>query len=112
MTDVTGYAESSITWLMVLFGVGMAVGNLTGGKFADRALMPMLCTSLTLLAVVLPLFTVTAHNKAAAAVTIFLIGALGFATVPPLRKRVFDLSADTPTLASAVNVGAFNLATP
>ncbi|MGW6099450.1 MFS transporter [Streptomyces sp. NPDC055157] len=109
MTEVTGYAESSMIWLMVLFGLGMVVGNLAGGKLADRALMPMLYTSLSALAVVLALFTVTAHNKAAAAATIFLIGALGFATVPPLQKRVLDLSAGAPTLASAVNVGAFNL---
>ncbi|MFF4229686.1 MFS transporter [Streptomyces sp. NPDC001820] len=109
MTEVTGYAESSMIWLMALFGVGMVVGNLAGGKLADRALMPMLYTSLSALAVVLALFTVTAHNKPAAAATIFLIGALGFATVPPLQKRVLDLSAGAPTLASAVNVGAFNL---
>ena len=99
----------SITWLLVLFGLGMVVGNLIGGKFADRALMPMLYISLGALAVVLALFTVTAHNKAAAAVTIVLIGALGFATVPPLQKRVLDQAAGAPTLASAVNIGAFNL---
>ncbi|MDX3853215.1 MFS transporter [Streptomyces sp. AK02-01A] len=109
MTDVTGFADSSVTWLLVLFGLGMVVGNLTGGKFADRALMPMLYTALGSLAVVLALFTLTAHNKALAAVTIFLIGALGFATVPPLQKRVLDQAAGAPTLASAVNIGAFNL---
>ncbi|MGI3228612.1 MFS transporter, partial [Streptomyces sp. GTA36] len=78
-------------------------------KFADRALMPMLYVSLGALAVVLALFTLTAHNKIAAAVTIALIGALGFATVPPLQKRVLDQAHGAPTLASAVNIGAFNL---
>ncbi|SDK81340.1 MFS transporter [Streptomyces indicus] len=109
MTDVAGYADSSVTWLLVLFGLGMVGGNLVGGKFADRALMPMLYVSLGALAVVLGLFTVTAHNKIAAAVTIALVGALGFATVPPLQKRVLDQAAGAPTLASAVNIGAFNL---
>ena len=41
--------------------------------------------------------------------TIVLIGALGFATVPPLQKRVLDHASGAPTLASAVNIGAFNL---
>ncbi len=41
--------------------------------------------------------------------TVFLIGALGFATVPPLQKRVLDHAHGAPTLASAVNIGAFNL---
>ncbi|MDG4857213.1 MFS transporter [Streptomyces sp. T-3] len=109
MTDVAGFADSSVTWLLVLFGLGMVGGNLVGGKFADRALMPMLYVSLGALALVLGLFTLTAHNKIAAAVTITLIGALGFATVPPLQKRVLDQAAGAPTLASAVNIGAFNL---
>lgn len=109
MTDVAGYADSSVTWLLVLFGLGMVGGNLIGGKFADRALMPMLYVSLGALAVVLALFTVTAHNKVAAAVSVALIGALGFATVPPLQKRVLDQAAAAPTLASAANIGAFNL---
>ncbi|MFJ2771570.1 MFS transporter [Streptomyces sp. NPDC087300] len=109
MTDVAGYADSSVTWLLVLFGLGMVAGNLIGGKFADRALMPLLYISLGSLAVVLAFFTLTAHNKIAAAVTITLIGALGFATVPPLQKRVLDQASGAPTLASAVNIGAFNL---
>ncbi|WP_328495227.1 MFS transporter [Streptomyces sp. NBC_00414] len=109
MTNVTGYADGSVTWLLVLFGLGMVGGNLVGGRFADRALMPMLYVSLGALAVVLALFTLTAHNKIAAAVTIALIGALGFATVPPLQKRVLDQAHGAPTLASAVNIGAFNL---
>ncbi|WP_433209266.1 MFS transporter [Nocardia sp. CA-107356] len=109
MTEVTGYAESSVTWLLVLFGIGFFLGNLIGGKFADRHLMPMLYTSLGGLAVVLALFTVTAHNKFAAAITVVLIGALGFATVPPLQKRVLDQAGSAPTLASALNIGAFNL---
>lgn len=109
MTDVAGFHGTSVTWLLVLFGFGMVGGNLVGGRFADRALMPMLYVSLGALALVLALFTVTAHHKAAAAVTIVLIGALGFATVPPLQKRVLDHASGAPTLASAVNIGAFNL---
>ncbi|MHC5904214.1 MFS transporter [Streptomyces sp. S6] len=109
MTHVTGFADGSVTWLLVLFGLGMVAGNLVGGRYADRALMPMLYVSLGALAVVLALFTLTAHHKALAAVTIALIGALGFATVPPLQKRVLDQAHGAPTLASAVNIGAFNL---
>ncbi|MEU9199534.1 MFS transporter [Streptomyces sp. NPDC048332] len=109
MTEIAGYSASSVTWLLVLFGLGMVGGNLLGGRFADRRLMPLLYVSLGGLAIVLSLFTLTAHNKVAAAVTIFLIGGLGFATVPPLQKRVLDQAAGAPTLASAVNIGAFNL---
>ncbi|MCB5183521.1 MFS transporter, partial [Streptomyces antimicrobicus] len=109
MTEAAGFAGSSVTWLLVLLGLGMVAGNLLGGRFADRALMPMLYVSLAALTVVLALFTLTAHHKVAAALTLLLIGALGFATVPPLQKRVLDQASGAPTLASAVNIGAFNL---
>lgn len=109
MTHVTGYADSSVTWLLALFGLGFFAGNLIGGRLADRALMPLLYVSLGGLAVTLALFTLTAHGKVAAAVTIFLVGAFGFASVPPLQKRVLDQAGDAPTLASALNIGAFNL---
>ncbi|MFI8961627.1 MFS transporter [Streptomyces sp. NPDC053493] len=109
MTEVAGFTEGAVTWLLVLFGVGMFLGNLLGGRFADRALMPLLFVSLGALALVLLLFTATAHDKVLAAITLTLIGALGFATVPPLQKRVLDQASAAPTLASAANIGAFNL---
>jgi DHA1 family inner membrane transport protein len=109
MTTVTGFASSSVTWLLVVFGVGLVIGNLLGGRFADRALTRMLLTTLTGLAAVLALFTLTAHNKIAATLTIFVIGVLGFANVPPLQKRILDKASSAPTLASAANIGAFNL---
>ncbi|MFE6664958.1 MFS transporter [Streptomyces sp. NPDC057697] len=109
MTEVAGYTEGAVTWLLVLFGIGMFLGNLLGGKFADRRLMPMLLTTLAALTVALLVFTATAHNKVLAAITLSLIGALGFATVPPLQKWVLDQASTAPTLASAANIGAFNL---
>ncbi|GAA3810361.1 MFS transporter [Streptomyces coacervatus] len=109
MTEVAGYSAGAVTWLLVLFGAGMFLGNLVGGRFADRALMPMLFTALGALSLALLLFTATAHNKVLAALTLTLIGALGFATVPPLQKWVLDQASAAPTLASAANIGAFNL---
>ncbi|MFH8440548.1 MFS transporter [Streptomyces sp. NPDC018026] len=109
MTEVAGYTEGAVTWLLVLFGIGMFLGNLLGGKFADRRLMPMLFTALAGLTAALLLFTATAHNQVLAAITLSLIGALGFATVPPLQKWVLDQASAAPTLASAANIGAFNL---
>ncbi|MBZ4323738.1 MFS transporter [Streptomyces huiliensis] len=109
LTDVAGFAPSSVTWLLVLFGVGMFGGNLIGGRFADRALMPMLLTALGGLTVALALLPLAAENKVATAIALPLIGGFGFATVPPLQKRVLDQAASAPTLASAGNIGAFNL---
>lgn len=109
LTEVGNFAESSVTWLMAVFGMGMVAGNLIGGHFADRKLMPMLYTALAGLALILGLFTFLASDKAMSVAAVFLIGALGFATVPPLQKHVLDHAHGAPTLASAANIGAFNL---
>ncbi|MFD8562187.1 MFS transporter [Streptosporangium canum] len=109
MTEVAGFSEGAVSWLLVLFGVGLVIGNLLGGRLADRALMPSLYALLAGLALVLAVFTFTSRAQIPAAITVFLLGAFGFATVPPLQKRVLDNAAAAPTLASAVNIGAFNL---
>ncbi|MFI6673381.1 MFS transporter [Kribbella sp. NPDC050470] len=109
MTEVAGFSSGAVTWLLVLFGGGLVVGNLLGGKAADRALMPSLYGILALLAAVLVAFVFTAHGHVTSAVTIAVFGAAGFATVAPLQKRVMDKAAGAPALASAANIAAFNL---
>jgi DHA1 family inner membrane transport protein len=109
MTEVAGFSSGAVTWLLVLFGGGLVVGNLLGGKAADRSLMPSLYVILALLAAVLVIFVFTAHAKVPAAITIAIFGAAGFATVAPLQKRVMDKAVGAPALASAANIAAFNL---
>lgn len=95
-TDVTGYSPSAVPWLLVLFGVGLFVGNVLGGRFADRALT-------------LTAFGLVAEHPALAAGALLLMGLFGFATVPGLQMRVPRYASDAPTLASGANIGAFNL---
>jgi DHA1 family inner membrane transport protein len=109
MTGVAGFSSGAVTWLLVLFGVGMLVGNILGGKAADRALLPSLYVTLTGLAAVLLVFTFTAHSQIAAALTILLFGVFGFAPVPALQMRVMQRASNAPALASAANIAAFNL---
>jgi DHA1 family inner membrane transport protein len=109
MTELAGFSEHAVTWLLVLFGLGLVAGNLVGGRLADRALMRSLYGILAALAAVLVLFTVTAHSQLGSIVTIALLGFAGFATVPPLQMRMMEQARGAPTLASAANIGAFNL---
>ncbi|RJL35711.1 MFS transporter [Bailinhaonella thermotolerans] len=110
MTTVAGFSRSSMTLLLVVFGLGMAAGNLVSGRFAGRRLMPSLYVFLAGLTVVLGLFVMTAHSKVLAACTLFLLGLFGFATVPALQMRILDKATGAPTLASALNLSAFNIA--
>ncbi|MEQ9994586.1 MFS transporter [Pectobacterium versatile] len=111
MTEVAHFSEGSITWLLMVFGLGLFVGNWLGGRFADRALMPMLYIMLFGQAAILFIFHLTASSQIASVLCIFLMAAFGFATVSPIQKLVMDKAraAGAPTLASAVNIGLFNL---
>ncbi|WP_306999114.1 MFS transporter [Amycolatopsis thermophila] len=110
MTDVAGYQPSTVTLLLALAGVGMTIGNLLGGRLADKALMPSLYVALLALAAVLGVFTVTAHNKVGAAVTIFLVGIAGFMIGPMMQTRVMLKAGGTPSMVSAAVQSAFNVA--
>jgi DHA1 family inner membrane transport protein len=85
------------------------MGNLIGGWAADRNLMPNLYLILATLAAVLIIFVFAVHQPAPATITILLFGITGFATVPPFQARMMAKAAAAPTLASTVNIAAFNL---
>ncbi|WP_084502606.1 MFS transporter [Microbacterium indicum] len=109
MTEVARFAETAMTPILIVLGLGMFIGNWFGGRMADRALMPTLIGSLAALVVALLAFVFTAHEPVLAVINVFLLGALGMATVPPLQTLVLHRAAAAPTLASAINIGAFNM---
>ncbi|HET6856678.1 MAG TPA: MFS transporter, partial [Streptomyces sp.] len=109
-TEVMGFGESSVTVVLALFGIGMTLGALLAGPLTDRALRPTLYGSLGALAVVLLAFNYTAHVQWAALVTVVVLGAVGFMTTTPLQMLVMNKAKDGPTLASASNHSAFNIA--
>jgi DHA1 family inner membrane transport protein len=110
MTEVTGFADSSVTLLLALFGIGMTLGALVAGPLTDRALRPTLYGSLAALAVVLVAFHYAARSKEAAPFAVVVLGAVGFLTTTPLQMLVMNKARRAPTLASASNHSAFNLA--
>ncbi|NIH85561.1 MFS transporter [Amycolatopsis granulosa] len=110
MTDVAGYQPGSVTLLLALAGVGMTIGNLLGGRLADKALMPSLYVALVSLAAVLAVLTATAHSKVGAAITIFLVGVAGFMIGPMMQTRVMLKAGGTPSMVSAAVQSAFNIA--
>ncbi|MEV8305822.1 MFS transporter [Streptomyces flavidovirens] len=109
-TEVMGFGESSVTLVLALFGIGMTLGALAAGPLTDRALRPTLYGSLAVLAVVLLAFNYTAHVRWAALATVVVLGAVGFMTTTPLQMLVMNKAKEAPTLASASNHSAFNLA--
>ncbi|MFD5846117.1 MFS transporter [Streptomyces chartreusis] len=110
LTDAAGYADSSVTLLLALFGVGATAGNLLGGRLADHAMRRTLFGGLISLAVVLALFPLLMSTAWSAALAVALLGMAAFVTGSPLNLMVMEKAASAPSLASSANQAAFNLA--
>jgi DHA1 family inner membrane transport protein len=110
MTNVTHYADSSITWLLVLFGLGMTVGNLAGARLSDRFPARTLVLSLIAEIVVATAFLALDHNRITAALAIFLFPLTALAGLPTLQGRIITLAGGAPNLAAASIQAAFNVA--
>ncbi|MDV6272203.1 MFS transporter [Rhodococcus erythropolis] len=109
LTEITGFATSSVPWLLILFGSGLFVGNFLGAKAADRSLTKALVWILAILTVVLIVFAATAESKIMTVISLFFMGAFGFATVPGLQMRIMNYASAAPTMASGANIAAFNV---
>ena len=109
LTQVTGFADAAVSPILLVFGVGMIVGNLVGGRFADRRLATALLGTLALLALVMGAMGFALHSRWAMVLFTGLLGAAAFATVSPLQLWVLRKARDAQSLASSLNIGAFNL---
>ncbi|MGJ0390104.1 MFS transporter [Microbacterium sp. CGR1] len=109
LTGVTGFADTTVPWLLVLFGVGLVAGNWIGGRLADRSIDRTLLIFIAALVVVLVLFGFFAWSQPATIGILVLMGAFGFGTVPGLQSRIMHYAGGAPTLASGANIGAFNV---
>jgi DHA1 family inner membrane transport protein len=109
LREATHASLGFVTAMLVTFGVGLTVGNWLGGRFADRSVDRTLIVTLAALSAILVAFALLMTAPVATAILVFLWGVASFALVPPLQVRVMSAAADAPNLASAVNIGAFNL---
>ncbi|MGK9232472.1 MFS transporter [Inquilinus limosus] len=109
LETVSGLTPQGVTTALLLFGVGITVGNLFGGRLADWRLMPAVMMSFTALAVVCAGFGLAAPFMVPAVAAMVLWGVVQFSLGAPLQTRVVDQAHEAPNLASTLNQGAFNL---
>ncbi|WP_030998128.1 MFS transporter [Streptomyces sp. NRRL F-5630] len=110
LTEVTGMAESSTTFVLALYGVGMTLGTLLAGPLTDRAPRPTLYGGLIVLAVTLAAFYFAIHVLATALLCVLLIGVVGALITTPVQMLLMAKAEEAPTMAAASNHSAFNLA--
>lgn len=114
LTDISGFSAGAVGWVMLVYGVSVAVGNLWGGRLADRlGPIPALRIIFALLAAVLLLLQFTAPYPWLAVGTVLLWGAVAFGNVPGLQvyvvKQAERFTPQAVDVASGLNIAAFNL---
>ncbi|MDP2700193.1 MFS transporter [Thalassospira sp.] len=113
LQDITGFAESRVSLILVLYGLAIAAGNLVGGRIADRDPVRALTGLFAAQALVLLIFSFTSVSPVLAIITLAALGFLSFASVPGLQLYVVQLAKlhrpGGVDVASALNIAAFNL---
>jgi len=110
LTEITGFSDAAVSPILLVFGGGLILGNLFGGKLADRNLDRSVLLTLAALTVSLAVMAFVLQDKTLTIAFVGLVGAAGFATVAPLQMRVLQKAEGAgQALASSFNIAAFNL---
>lgn len=110
LTRISGFNEAAVSPILLVFGGGLVVGNLVGGRLGDRGALAAVFGTLIALALVLAAMTPGLGSPIAAVLLTGLLGAAGFATVAPLQMWVLSKAEGAgQNLASSLNIAAFNL---
>ena len=108
LETVSGLTPHAVTIALLLFGVGITIGNLVGGRLADWHLVGTVAGAFVGVILILALFTLTSRSGWTAMTTVLVWGALSFAVGAPLQVWVVEAATDAPNLAATLNQGAFN----
>ncbi|MDX7786156.1 MFS transporter [Aeromonas caviae] len=114
LQQVSGFSAGAVSLILLVYGVSVAVGNIWGGKLADRmGPLPALKLLFAGLTVVLLVLTFTAPHPVLAVLTVLVWGAFAFGNVPGLQVLVVkQAERHTPNavdVASGLNIAAFNV---
>ena len=110
MTNLSGFDASVLPLIVGLYGLGNVVGNIAGGRLADRSVMGSIYAILLGTVLILAGYAWLVQYKAGALVLVFLVGTIGSMLVPPLQTRLLDASPGAQSLASSLNHSALNMA--
>lgn len=114
LQDVTGFSANAVSLVLLVYGLSVAIGNLWGGRLADRrGPVPALMLIFSLLALVLLALTFTAHSTVLVLLTVLALGAVAFGNVPGLQvyvvKQAQRFAPQAADVASGLNIAAFNV---
>ncbi len=108
-THVAGLPAAVVPLVLSVGGIGMTVGNVIGGHFADHGVQRTIYICFAAFAISFVLLALTAQYPVGLFVGVFLILATGSALSPAIQTRVMEVAGDSQTLAAATNHSAFNI---
>ncbi|PIC99563.1 MFS transporter [Sporosarcina sp. P29] len=112
LLEVTGFKQSTIVIILLVYGIAIAIGNMIGGKLSNKNPINALFYMFIAQAIILFVLTFTAPFKVAGLITIILMGIFAFMNVPGLQIYVVILAErfvpSAVDVASAINIAAFN----
>ncbi|SEG20043.1 MFS transporter, DHA1 family, inner membrane transport protein [Nonomuraea solani] len=109
LTRVSGFSTAAVSGLLLAYGAGSFLGNLTAGRLTDRSMSATVRGVFGGLTGTLLLIPFAAVWQPTAVVVVLVLGLLATATIAPLQGLILHHAGAAPTLAVAANVGAFNL---
>ncbi|WP_316789010.1 MFS transporter [Pedobacter frigoris] len=110
LTDVSGFSADSITYILVLAGLGMLVGNFIGGRLADKFSPAKACISLLIvMAVTLFIVHYVSGNQVISLIMTFITGAVAFALAAPIQMLMINTAKGSEMLAASVSQASFNI---
>ncbi|WP_313690084.1 MFS transporter [Pantoea sp.] len=114
MQSLAGFSPSAVSIILLGYGIAVAIGNIWGGKLADRrGAVPALTIIFAALAILLAVFQFTANTHYLALATVIIMGIFAFANVPGLQVYVVQkaehYAPGAVDVASGLNIAAFNI---
>ncbi len=109
LESITRVSPHAVTWVLVLFGASITVGNYVGGHLGDWKPMPLVLTGLVLLIAIFLVMPFAMTRLLPAVALVFVWGLVHFCAITPLQPRIVEQAKGAPNLASTLNQGAFNL---
>ncbi|MFA0486110.1 MFS transporter [Vibrio sp. 10N.222.55.B11] len=107
---ITGYSQESVTWILVIVGVGLIIGNTLGGRSSDKNLGKASMFWAIAMIISLVVVGLVVDNKILFVAAAFIFGITSFANVPAMQLRVMNHGGEGQELAATANISAFNLA--
>jgi predicted MFS family arabinose efflux permease len=108
--DRLGVSATAVTWLLLAFGVGGAIGNFLGGELSDRmGAFPVVVAGLVLASVGLLLIALVGDTWPGALAAIVIWGVGGWMQLPAQQHRLVGLAGAAAPLAISLNSSAMYL---